>query len=375
MKDVSKTANIKKHNARQAVITSVFALVFSLILGAILLAACGYSPVESYIAIFGSSLGTVKGLALSLSQATPILFTGLAFAIAYRVRMINTGAEGQLYAGAMAAALVGAYVTGLPSIIHVPLCLLAAALAGGLVAGLVAYLKNRFGANEIILTLMLNEIIVLFTSYLANGPLKAEGSGVGQTDKIQESAKLLRIIPQTQLTIAIIVGIVLAIVLQFVLNRTAYGYEIQVTGYNLRAARTAGINAERTYLLTFAISGAVAGIGGAAVALGVNYRFTEGFSASYGFGGISVAALAAYSPIGVILSSFLIGVLKAGAITVNRTTNIPIEFVSVIQVMVIIFVAAPKLIRSLIDIPKRTVEHSKKEKTGETEMKKEDAAK
>ena len=349
----SNLTNIKRHNAKEAVVTSVFALVFSLILGAILLEICGYSAGQTYKAIFGSSLGTVKGIALSLSQATPIMFTGIAFAIAYRVRMINTGAEGQLYAGAMASALVGAYLTGLPSVVHVPLCLLAAALAGGCVAGLVAFLKNRFGANEIILTLMLNEIIVLFTSYLANGPLKAAGSGVGQTDKIQESAKLVRLIPQTQLTIALLVGVALAIILQFILNRTAYGYEIQVTGYNLRAARTAGINAERTYLMTFAISGAVAGIGGAAMSLGVNFRFMEGFSANYGFGGISVAALAAYSPVGVILSSILIGVLKAGAITVNRTTNVPIEFVSVIQVMVIIFVAAPKLIHSITDLPKK----------------------
>ena len=158
MNGKAKTINIRRQNAKQAILTSVLAMAVSLILGAILLAVCGYSPIESYIAIFGSSLGTVKGFALSLSQATPLLFTGMAFAIAYRVRMINTGAEGQLYVGAMAAALVGAYVTGLPSVVHVPLCLLAAALAGGLVAGLVAFLKNRFGASEIILTLMLNEI-------------------------------------------------------------------------------------------------------------------------------------------------------------------------------------------------------------------------
>ena len=363
-----KTMNIKRHNAKQAILTSVLAMVVSLVLGAILLAICGYSPIESYIAIFGSSLGTVKGFALSLSQATPLLFTGMAFAIAYRVRMINTGAEGQLYVGAMAAALVGAYVTGLPSVVHVPLCLLAAALAGCLVAGLVAFLKNRFGANEIILTLMLNEILILFTSYLANGPLKAEGSGVGQTNRIQESAQLFRLIPQTQLTIALLVGIALAVILQLVLNRTAFGYEIQITGYNLLAARTAGINAKRTYLLTFAISGAVAGLGGAAMSLGVNYRFVEGFSASYWFGGISVAALAAYSPVGVILSSFLIGVLKAGAITVNRTTDIPVEFVYVIQVLVIIFVAAPTLIRSLIALPKKLAGRGK-----QAEVKKEGA--
>jgi len=275
----------------------------------------------------------------------------MSFAIAYRVRMINTGAEGQLYAGAMAAALVGAYVKGLPAPLHVLLCLLAAALVGGLIAAGVAAIKIKFGASEIILTLLLNDIIKHLTSFLANGPLRPADSGIAQTARILDTAKLIRLIPQTQLTMAFPIGIALAVIIQVILNRTKFGFEGQVTGYNLRAARTAGIHVSKIYLSTFAISGAVAALGGAAMALGVNYRFLDGFSANYGFGGISVAALAAYSPAGVILSSFLIGLLKAGAITLNRTTNIPIEFVSVIQVMVIIFVAAPKLIRSIVDKP------------------------
>ena len=352
MKSAKRTA------MKNSFINSFFALVFSLLLGMIFIGISGYSPLESYKAIFGVSLGTVKGFALSLSQATPIMFTGLSFALAYRVRMINTGAEGQLYAGAMAAALVGAYITNLPGVIHVPLALLAAIVAGGAVAFFVALAKIKFGANEIIMTLMLNEIIQLFTSYLANGPLKPPGSGVGQTERIADSAKLVKLIPQTQLTIAIFVVIIVAILLQFMLDRTVFGYEIQVTGLNLRAAKVAGISVPKTYLTTFALSGAVAGLGGAAMVLGVNYRFIEGFSSGYGFAGISVAALAAYSPVGVILSAFLIGILKAGTITLNRTTSIPVEFVDVIQVLVIIFVAAPALIQAIL----KQVHKFKKEK-------------
>jgi len=333
-----------KNNLRN----SFFALLFSLLLGMILIAASGYSPFESYKAIFVVSFTTVKGFALSLSQATPLMFTGMAFALAYRVRMINTGAEGQLYAGAIAAALVGAYVTNVPSIIHVPLALLAAFIAGGLVATVVAVAKIKFGSSEIIMTLMFNEIIKLFTSYLANGPLKPEGSGIGQTERILDSAKLVKLIPQTQLTIAIFLAILVAIILQYMLQKTVFGYEIKVTGLNLKAAKVAGIKVSKTCLITFALSGAVAGLGGAAMVLGVNYRFIEGFSSGYGFAGISIAALAAYSPIGVIISAFLIGVLKAGTITLNRTTSIPVEFVEVIQVLVIIFVAAPTLIEYIL---------------------------
>ncbi|MDO5348493.1 MAG: ABC transporter permease [Lachnospiraceae bacterium] len=346
MGDDAKSA--KSVEWRKSMTTSFFALLFSLIIGMILIQASGYSAIESYKAIFGVSLGTVKGFALSLSQATPIMFTGISFALAYKVRMINTGAEGQLYAGAMTAALIGAYVTGIPGIIHVPLALFCAFIVGGVIAGLVALAKIRFNANEIIMTLMLNDIIKFFTSYLANGPLKDAQSGIGQTIRIQESAQLTKLIPQTQLTSAIFLVILIAIILQLMLNKTVFGYEIKVTGFNLKAAKVAGISVARTYLITFALSGAVAALGGAVVALGVNYRFVDGFSSGYGFSGISVAALAAYSPVGAILSAFLVGVLRAGTITLNRTTRIPVEFVDVIQVLVIIFVAAPALIHSIL---------------------------
>lgn len=348
-------------NMKESFINSFFALLFSLILGMVFLAWSGYSPIESYKAIFGVSLGTVKGFALSLSQATPIMFTGLSFALAYRVRMINTGAEGQLYAGAIAAAIAGAYIINLPGIVHIPIAFGVAFLAGGFVALIVALAKVYFGANEIIMTLMLNQIIILFTSYLANGPLKPEGSGVGQTERIMESARLTKLIPQTQLTTSIFLVIAVALLLQFMLDKTVFGYEIKITGNNLRAAEVAGINVAKTYITTFALSGAVAGLGGAAMVLGVNYRFIEGFSSSYGFAGISIAALAAYSPAGVILSAFLIGILKSGTITLNRLTSIPVEFVEVIQVLIIIFVAAPMLIKKILSIFKKIKDKFKKD--------------
>jgi simple sugar transport system ATP-binding protein len=342
-----KQLSVGVQSMKNALFTSSFALLFSIALGALILRLSGYHPLECYRLIFGISLGTVKGFALSLSQATPLMFTGLSFAIAYRVRMINTGAEGQLYVGAMAAAIVGGYLS-LPRFIHLPAAVLAAFMAGGMAAFFVAFLKVKFGASEIILTLMLNSILILVTGYLANAPLKPADSAISQTRMIESTARLNRLIPQTQLTTAIILAVLIAVVLQFVLSRSAYGYEIKVTGLNLKAALTAGIRVNRVYLSTFFISGAIAGLGGAAMALGVNYRFIAGFSANLGFAGISVAALAAYNPVTVILTAFLFGVLKAGAITLNRTTPIPVEFVDVIQVLVVIFVAAPMLIRAIL---------------------------
>lgn len=354
-----KMKSVKKIQRRQSFANSIGALFFSLLLGMVFIYAMGYSPIESYKAIFGISLGTVKGFALSMSQATPLMFTGMAFALAYRVKMINTGAEGQLYIGALSAALVGVYVTSLPGFVHVPLALAAAFIAGGLVAGAVALAKAYTGANEIILTLMLNSVIIFFTSYLVNGPLKPEGSGVGQTEKIAETAKLTRLIPQTQLTTAIILAIVVALLAEFLINRTVFGYEVKVTGHNFTAAKVAGINVSRISILTFALSGAIAGLGGAAMVLGVNYRFVDGFSSGYGFAGISIAALAAYSPIAVIPSAMLIGILRAGTITLSRTTSIPVELVDLIQVLVIIFVAAPTMIKPIYKMRDRIIERFK----------------
>lgn len=334
-------------------LTSVFALIFSLLLGALIIGLSGYSPIQSYAAVFGYSLGTVKGIALSLSQATPILFTGLAFTIAYRVRMINTGAEGQLYMGAVGSAVIGAYLVSLPRIVHLPLTLLAGMVMGGLAALLVAFLRVRFGASEIITSLMLNEVFILFTGYLANGPLKPDGCMQPQTELIADTARLSKLIPKTQLTTAIILGIILALATQFILKKTIFGYEMNVTGLNSHAAHTAGINTSRIQLITFSLSGAVAGLCGSALVMGTNYRFVEGISPSYGFAGISVAALAAYNPAAVVLSAILFGILKAGAITLNRTTPVPVEFVDVIQVLVVVFVAAPRMVKAILDIPKQ----------------------
>ncbi|NLX62200.1 MAG: ABC transporter permease [Tissierellia bacterium] len=329
---------------------SFFALFFALLTGAIAIALSGYSPIETYKAIIVGSLGSKQGIILSLSSATPLIFTGLAFATAYKVKMINIGAEGQLYLGAMAGAVVGAYITGLPRLVHIPLTLLSGALVGGLIGILVVFLKVKFGASEIITTIMLNEIILLFTSYLSSGPLKPEDSVIPQTHVIQETAQLTRLAPRSQLSSAIFIAIAAAVLIHILIKKTPLGYEIQVTGLNRRAAETAGISITKMYLITFFLSGAIAGLCGSSLVMGVNRRFVEGISANYGYSGISVAALGAYNPLSIIFSATLFGILKSGAITLNRTTAVPIEFVDAIQAVVVAYVAAPRLIEAVLSL-------------------------
>lgn len=339
---------------------SFFALLFALLTGGIVIALSGYSPVETYKAIIVGSLGSKQGIILSLSSATPLMFTGLAFATAYKVRMINIGVEGQLYLGAMAGAVVGAYITGLPRLVHIPLTLLSGAIIGGLIGVLVVFLKVKFGASEIITTIMLNEIIMLFTSYLSSGPLKPEDSVIPQTNVILESAQLTRLVPRSQLSSAIFIAIAVATVIHILIKKTSLGYEIQVTGLNLRAAETAGISITKMYLITFFLSGAIAGLCGSSLVMGVNRRFVEGLSANYGYSGISVAALGAYNPLSILFSATLFGILKSGAITLNRTTSVPIEFVDAIQAVVVAYVAAPRLIEAVLSLKDRLSPKKKK---------------
>lgn len=348
MKPIS-ILNSKYKDGVKTFLMSALAFILALIVGAVFIELSGYSAIDTYIAIFKGSLGSSKGRVLALSQATPLLLTGMSFAIAFRVKIINTGAEGQLYIGAIVSAIIGAYVLNLAPFIHVSVAVIGGMIAGGLIGMLIGYLKIKFNANEVIVGIMLNQILILISTWLGSGPLKAEGSSVIQTERILKSAELVKIVPRSQLTTAIIIAIVLAILLELLIRKTVLGYEIQVIGKNLNAAKTAGINVSKVYMFTIFVSGALAGLAGAALTLGVHYRFIEGISTGYGFAGISVAALGAYNPLGAVFSSVLFGALKAGAMTLNRTTLIPIEFVSVIQAVVVVFVAAPRLMSSIIN--------------------------
>lgn len=340
--------NGKYNEGLKAFRLSFISFFLAILCGAIIIILSGYSPIETYKAIITGSLSTQKGLVLSLSQATPLMFTGLAFAIAFKVKIINLGAEGQLYMGALVSAIVGAYISGIPTFAHAFTAVVAGMFAGGLIGLFIGFLKVRFGAHEIIVGIMLNEILILLTKYLATGPLKAEGSQISQTAQILESSKLVRLVPRSQLTSAVIIAIGAAILLELLIRKTALGYEMKITGTNINASKTAGINVSKVYLFTIFVSGSMAGLAGAALSLGIHYRFIEGISTGFGFAGIPVAALAAYNPIAVIFSAFLFGALRAGAMTLNRTTSIPIEFVSVIQSMVVVFVASPQLIKTLV---------------------------
>ena len=330
-----------------SLVISAAAMVISMLISALIMAICGYNPFEAYSAILTGAFGSLRGIAQTLAQATPLIFTGLAFAFAKKASLINLGVEGQMYMGALGAALVGITDLGLPAIVHVPLAVLAGFLFGAAYAAIIGGLKVKFGSNEVVAGVMLNSIAGYFINYLLNGVLLAEGSSVAQTERVCQTARLPRIFSSYQVTIAVFLAVLVCIAVRWFISHTVLGYEIRSVGMNKKAAETAGIHISKALIVAMCVSGGIAGLAGANQVLGVDRRLISDFSPGYGFNGISVSALAADNPLGVILAGLIFGILRAGALELNRSTGIPVEFVDVIQAMVVIFVSAPLMIRHM----------------------------
>jgi ABC-type uncharacterized transport system permease subunit len=325
----------------------VAAILLAFIVGALVLYASGYDPVSAYAAMLKGAFGDMYGIGQTLTQATPIIFTSLAFLISSKVGLFNIGAEGQFLMGAFISSLVGIYLAGLPWILHIPLALLAGAMAGGAWGLIAAVLKARFNAHEVITTMMLSYVAAYLTGYMVNYPFKAPG-WVSQTVKIAPSAELPRILPPTQLSAGILVALALVASTTYLLRKTILGFELRAIGLNPSAAESAGISINRGIMVAMFLSGAMAGLGGACEILGVHRRFIEGFSPGYGWDGLAVALVGGLDPVGSLLASILFGALRSGGMIMTRATKVPLDIVIILQALVILFVAAPMFIRSLL---------------------------
>lgn len=330
----------------KTILPQLIAISIALLVGALVLLVSGFSPIEAYGSLLAGAFGDIYGLGQTLTQTTPIVFTALAFLFAFKAGLFNIGAEGQFLVGAFAAAIVGISFNGLPSIIHIPLALLVGAVVGGLWALIPALLKTELGAHEVITTMMLTYVAIYVTGYLANDVFRAEG-WVAQTPLITTSAELPRILPPTQLSASLFLGIILVGLTSYVLQKTILGYEVRAIGLNPLAAENAGINVKRGLIIALVISGALAGLGGAGEVLGVHRRFIDGFSPGYGWDGLAVALIGGLNPIGALLAALLFGILRSGGMTMNRVTGVPIDIVTILQGLVILFVAAPVIIKYL----------------------------
>lgn len=295
----------------------------------------------------GDLVRSLRPLGESLVLTTPYIFAGLAVALGFQGGLFNIGAEGQLFIGGLAAAYIGYAVKGLPWLIHLPLALLAGILAGLIWGAIPGILKARWGAHEVINTIMMNYIAFRFADYLLQGPM-SRPDGMPITPEVAPSAYLPTLLPSpVRLHLGFILALLTAWLVYWFLWKTTKGLEIRIVGANPHSARYAGIRISLIIVLTMGLSGALAGLAGANQVLGVDHRMVRAFSAGYGFDSIALALLGNSHPLGVVLASLLFGFLRGGAARMQSVVGVPNEIIRIVQGLIIVFVAAPEIIRSL----------------------------
>lgn len=326
----------------------VFAVLLAFGVGVILLLALGANPFEAYYALINGALGNVSGITQALTKATPLLLVGVGICIAFRGGVINIGGEGQIIVGATAATALSLAAASLPSLILLPLTLAVGALAGALWGGIAGFLKAKLNVNEILSTVMLNQIALQLMNFLLRGPMLdpkqiEAGTNIPQSAALPDQVWLTRLVPRTLFHSGAILAVVLAILVYFLLWRTTIGYRIRAVGLNPAAARYAGIPVAQYVMLSLVLSGAFAGLAGAVEVTGVHHRMIEGLSGGYGFSGIVAALFGKLHPLGTIPASFLFGALLVGADKMQRTVQVPNSLVVVLNGLVVLFVVASEL--------------------------------
>ncbi len=338
--------------AGSAMLVPTLAVLTSVILGGIIIASVGGNPLAAYGGLLQGAFGSAKALSETAVWATPYIFAGLAVALAFKGGLFNIGAEGQLAFGAVFSALVGYALPGflgfdLPAILHIPLTVGAGVLAGTLWAAIPGALKAYTGGHEVINTIMMNYIALNITSFLLNGPMKDKSPSnvIARTPAIAESAQIPVLFEGFRVHWGFVLALLAAFLIWWLLWKTNVGFEIRTVGASPDAAKYAGINVKHTIILTMALSGLLAGMAGAIEVTALNYRHELGFSVGYGFDAIAIALLGKTHPLGVVLASLLFAGMRNGATRMQFLTQIPVDVISVIQALILLFVAADAIIR------------------------------
>jgi simple sugar transport system permease protein len=304
---------------------------------------------DSYRALWDSSLASPAGLGRTLVEATPLALAGLAVALAFRAGLFNIGAAGQLIVGATCAGWVG-FTFDLPTAVHLPLAVIAGAAGGAAWGSIAGFLKARFGAHEVITTIMLNYISYRLLDYaLRSTAFQRPGRNDPISQPVADSARLPEVAAgDLTVHVGLFLAILAAVGVWWLLGRSTAGFRMKAVGANPFAARYAGMRVGGTYVLSMALAGGLAGLAGTSNILGrPSYSLTGGFYAEVGFDAIAVALLGRANPFGVLAAAFLFGVLRAGSTGMQAATQTPVDIIVVIQALIILFVAAPRLVRAI----------------------------
>ena len=351
-------------NLLRELLFPVIAVIAAFLVGGLIVWIVGDSPLLVYELFFTSAFGSVDGISYTLFYATPLIFTGLAVAVAFKCGLLNIGAEGQLLVAAFATAWVGLTLPNTNPFVVTILAMVAAIAAGALWASVPGVLKARFGAHEVITTIMMNFIAVGIVSYLTQYHYKKQGDPILETLPIAEykdnvltgphiprmgamlSAIGIHFPERLPLNLAFFLALAACVLVYIFLWKTKWGYELRAVGTSPTAAEYGGISIARNIILAMAISGGLAGMVGINEVLGYRYRYYDGFSAGYGFTGIAVALLGRNHPVGVFLASILFGALiRSGLFIDIFTDNVSKDWVVILQAIIILFVACEAFFR------------------------------
>ncbi|MHC0054600.1 ABC transporter permease [Actibacterium sp. D379-3] len=339
----------------ELILVPIIAVIAALILGALTMLATNVDIAtigRSYIALVVGSLGSLNAISETLTSATPLVLAGLGLALGFRAGLFNIGAEGQILMGGMAAVIMGFSFPGLPFAILMPSCLLAGALAGGLYASIAGWLRATTGAHEVISTIMLNLISYRLIDYMLRLPvIQKEGRADPISKSVPPHAELPRLLdwldPNLRVHAGVFLMLIAVAVVYWILFRTKLGFEFRASGESPEAARYAGMRSGVLIVFAMASAGALAGLAGANQVLGVLGRATPGFSAGIGFDALAVALLGRSHPLGVLFAGLLFGALEAGGRQMQVDAGVSIDLIGIIQALIIVFIAAPLLVRSL----------------------------
>lgn len=345
------------------ILSPLIAVIAAFVVGGIIILLIKDNPFETYRILLANSFGSAKDVASTLFLATPLIFTGLAVAVAFRCGLFNIGAEGQLYVASFATAWVGIKFGGtvvnvfgkqedwswmsLPAVLLVPLCILTAVVAGGIWGAIPGILRAKFGSSEVINTIMLNFIALALVSYLTQYHYKVPGDPILETAQIGQAAQIpqlheyLSFIPKdVPLNFAFLIAILMCFVVYVFLWKTKWGYELRAVGQNASAAEYGGISPQKQIIMAMTISGALAGLVAVNEVLGYRHLYYDGFSAELGFLGIAVALLGRNHPLGVFIAALFFAVLMRGEIFVDAFTRYVSKDIGlVLQAIAILFVA------------------------------------
>ncbi|MFA9423925.1 MAG: ABC transporter permease [Sedimentibacter sp.] len=346
----------KKEKIIKSLLNSVLPVLAAFAIGAIAIVIIGENPIETYGILIQKSLFTSTGLLNTLHYASPLILTGLAIAITFKANIYNMGVEGQMLLGGFAAGIAGTYITGINPFAHKLICVAIAIIFGMAFALIPAILKVKFRANEMVVTLMLNYALIKALEFLSTGVFRDMDSGYVATPTIQRSAMFFRM-GKSRLTPFFIIAVIVLIIMYFVMNKSKLGYEITAIGKNMEFAEATGMNVGKKIVVMMLISGALSGLAGAGWMMSEQFKYTLSFSGNPGLGwdGMLIALLGGHSPIGVFIAAIFYAALKSGSDYINMYTNVPKEIVSLIQGLIILFLAV-KFISDKVRLFKKSKE-------------------